>query len=74
MRRLASRAFEDFCRGEFSGETILTRTFLRVRVRYGGVIAWKEKCATGRAWLSCSCCCCCWFAIVELLDLKICGN
>lgn len=31
MRRLASRAFEDFCRGEFSGETILTRTFLRVR-------------------------------------------
>lgn len=73
MRRLASRAFEDFCRGEFSGETILTRTFLRVRVRYGGIIAWKEKCAAGRAWLSCSCCCC-WFAIVELLDLKICGD
>lgn len=71
MRRLASRAFEDFCRREFSGETILTRTFLRVR--YGGVIAGKEKCATGRAWLSCSCCCC-WFAIVELLDLKICGD
>lgn len=72
MRRLASRAFEDFCRREFSGETILTRTFLRVR--YGEVIAWKEKCATGRAWLSCSCCCCCWFAIVELLNLKICGD
>lgn len=73
MRRLASRAFEDFCRRDFSGETILTRTFLRVRVRYGGIIAWKEKCATGRAWLSCSCSCC-WFAIVELLDLKICGD
>lgn len=73
MRRLASRAFEDFCRREFSGETILTRTFLRVRVGYGGIIAWKEKCAAGRAWLSCSSCCC-WFAIVELLDLKICGD
>lgn len=71
MRRLASRAFEDFCRRGFSGETILTRTILRVR--YRGIIAWKEKCAAGRAWLSCSCCCC-WFAIVELLELKICGD
>lgn len=72
MRRLASRAFEDFSRGGFSGETILTRTFLRVR--YPGVIAWKEKRAAGRAWLSCSCSCCCWFAIVESLELKICGD
>lgn len=75
MRRLASLAFEDFCRrGGFSGETILTCTFLVLllllgfRVRYGGVPAGKEKCAAGRAWLS-GC-----FAVMGSLDLEICGN